>query len=343
MKRGALPPAYLALILGATACQRPDPGADTVEITIPPRATWNATLDTLTARGIVRSRLLFDIVGRVRKVPANLKTGTYEIRPHERYAVIIDVLTTGRGRELRLVVPEGLMLSEIAAIVERTLAIPRDSFEAAARDRELLAAFGIPAPTLEGYLYPETYHVPDGIDARRLVRLMIDEFESQWEPSWANRLETLDLTRHQLVTFASIVEGEVRVPEDRPFVSAVYHNRLRIGMPLQADPTVIYALGTRRRLFERDYRIEHPYNTYRIPGLPPGPIGSPGRASIEAALYPGDAPYLFFVAQPDGKHIFSRTLAEHNRARAQVREMQRAPSRRPAAAAGQPREDPARQ
>lgn len=343
MNRGALSTAGLALVLGAVACQRPDPGAATVEITIPPRATWSATLDTLTARGIVRSRLLFDIVGRARKVPANLKTGTYEIRPHERYAVIIDVLTTGRGRERRLVVPEGLMLTEIAAIVERTLAIPRDSFVAAARDTELLATVGVPAATLEGYLYPETYHVPDGIDARRLVRLMVEEFESQWEPSWATRLDSLGLTRHQLVTFASIVEGEVRVPADRPFVSAVYHNRLRIGMPLQADPTVIYALGTRRRLFERDYRIEHPYNTYRIPGLPPGPIGSPGRASIEAALYPGDAPYLFFVAQPDGKHIFSRTLAEHNRARALVREMQRAPSRRPAEAAGQPRGDPARQ
>jgi len=343
MTRRALIVTGITLVLGAGACQRPDPDTATIEITIPPRATWSATLDTLTARGVVRSRLLFDIVGRLRKVPANLKTGTYEIRPHERYAVIIDVLTTGRGRERRLVVPEGLMLGETAAIVERALAIPRDSFLAAARDTELLASFGIPAPTFEGYLYPETYYVPDGINAHRLVRLMAEEFESQWEPSWTPRLDTLGLTRHQLVTFASIVEGEVRVPEDRPFVSAVYHNRLRIGMPLQADPTVIYALGRRRRLFERDYRIDHPYNTYRIRGLPPGPIGSPGRASIKAALYPGNAPYLFFVAQPDGKHIFSRTLAEHNRARAVVREMQRAPRRPPAGVAGQPPGDQARQ
>lgn len=326
----------IALALSATACQRPDPNADTVEVTIPPGATWSATLDTLTSRGVVRSRLLFDIVGRIRHVPANLKTGTYEIRPHERYGVIIDVLTTGRGRERRLVVPEGLMLAETAATVERALAIPRDSFLAAARDSTLLATYRVPAASLEGYLYPETYHVPDGIDARRLVRLMLDEFETQWDPGWTARLDELDLTRHEAVTFASIIEGEVRVAVDRPFVSAVYHNRLRIGMPLQADPTVIYALGTRRRLFERDYRVDHPYNTYRIRGLPPGPIGSPGRASIQAALYPGDAPYLFFVAQPDGKHIFSRTLAEHNRARALVRGMRQAPRRPPSEAAGQP-------
>jgi UPF0755 protein len=306
----------------------------TVEVTIPPGATWRATLDTLTSRGVVRSRLLFDIAGRLRDVPANLKTGTYEMRPGERYGVIFETLTTGRGREVRLVIPEGLMLAETADVVEGSLGIPRDSFLAAAQDPALLAEHGITASSLEGYLYPETYHLPEGIDARRLVRLLVEEFTAQWDSEWTARLDTLGFTRHEAVTLASIIEGEVRHAGDRPFVSAVYHNRMQIGWRLQADPTVIYALGTRRRLFERDYQIEHPYNTYRIPRLPPGPIGSPGRASIEAALYPGDAPYLFFVAQPDGKHIFSRTLAEHSRARARVRAMRRAPSPPPGGASG---------
>jgi UPF0755 protein len=140
---------------------------------------------------------------------------------------------------------------------------------------------------------------------------MVTEFEAHWRPEWTARLDSLRINRHQAVTLASIIEGEVRYAPDRPFVSSVYHNRLKRGMRLQADPTVIYALGRRRRLFEKDYLRRSPYNTYLIDGLPPGPIGQPAEASMYAALYPARSDFIFFVAQPDGKHIFSRTLREH--------------------------------
>ena len=149
---------------------------------------------------------------------------------------------------------------------------------------------------------------------------MLDHFESQWQSAWDARLDSLGLSRDELVTLASIIEGEVRDPRDRYYVSSVYHNRLRRGMRLEADPTVIYALGRRRRLFIRDYQTPSRYNTYLIDGLPPHPIGQPSAASLEAALYPASSDFLFFVAGPEGKHIFSRTYNEHLAAVRQVRE-----------------------
>jgi UPF0755 protein len=140
---------------------------------------------------------------------------------------------------------------------------------------------------------------------------MVAEFEDQWRPEWNARLEELGMSRDEIVTLASIIEGEARHSGDRPYVSSVYHNRLDRGMRLQADPTVIYALGRRRRLFERDYELSSRYNTYRIDGLPPHPIGQPSAASIEAALYPRRTNFLYFVAGEDGKHVFSRTYSDH--------------------------------
>jgi UPF0755 protein len=151
--------------------------------------------------------------------------------------------------------------------------------------------------------------------ARDLVRIMTREFVAEWQPAWDARLDTLHLTRHQLVTLASIIEAEVRYDPDRAYVSAVYHNRLTRGMKLEADPTVIYAYGRRlKRVWDKNLRVASPYNTYLHAGLPPGPIVEPGRASLTAALYPAAVPFLYFVAQPDGKHIFSVTMAEHEAA-----------------------------
>jgi UPF0755 protein len=188
---------------------------------------------------------------------------------------------------------------------------------------------GFPARSFEGFLRPETYAVPVGIPATELVRLMVEEFKRAWVPAWTARLDTLRMTQLELVTLASIIEGEARVDAERETIAGVYRNRLRIGMALQADPTVQYAItlltGKRRpRLYEKDYLIQSPYNTYLHPGLPPGPVDSPSRRSIEAALHPADVPFLYFVARPDGRHIFSRTYDEHLRAVARVRRMERA-------------------
>jgi len=172
---------------------------------------------------------------------------------------------------------------------------------------------------------PTTYTVRVRIGAGELVRLMTDQFIAHWVPEWETRLDTLHMTRQQLVTLASIVQAEVRYAPDAEYVSAVYHNRLRKGMRLEADPTVIYAYGRRlSRVYEKNLRIRSPYNTYLVPGLPPGPISQPDSASIAAALYPARVPFLFFVAQPDGKHIFSVTYREHQAAIVAVRRMRTA-------------------
>lgn len=299
----------------------------TVTVTIPRGATFDAAVESLAAHHLVAANGLFRTYARLRGLPGGLKSGTYALPANAGWGRIVTTLKAGRGAEVRWTVPEGLTLGEVADLAEARLKIPSDSFLAAARDTARLGELGIAgaAQTVEGYLYPTTYVLPVGIGAHDLVQVMVREFQAQWKPAWEGRLDTLGMTRQQLVTLASIVEAEVRYDPDRDYVSAVYHNRLRIGMPLQADPTVIYAYGRRlRRVWEKNLRIRSPYNTYLHPGLPPGPIGQPGSESLAAALYPQPVRYLYFVAQPDGKHIFSDTYAQHLAAIRTVKALQRA-------------------
>jgi UPF0755 protein len=313
----------LACHAPAPPCAGPAASARCVTVTIPRGASFADALDSLAASGVVRSRTLFSIYARARGLPAALKSGVYRLPPAARYADVVRALRVGRGVEVRFAVPEGLMLFEVAALAAAHLGVPADSFRAAAGDRDVLAELALDgtAPSAEGYLFPTTYHLPVGVGARELVRVMTRAFRDHWRPEWDARAAELDLTRHQVVTLASIIEAEVRRPADREYVSAVYHNRLRRGMPLQADPTVIYAHGRRLpRVWEKDLRVRSPYNTYLHTGLPPGPISQPAAASIEAALYPKQVPYLYFVAQPDGQHVFSTTYAQHLEAIRKVRQ-----------------------
>ena len=290
-----------------------------MRVTIPRGATLVAVADTLEARGVIRSPQIFRFHSRLTGRQRSIRAGTYDFPTQTSARRALRILLRGRLAERRVVLPEGLMLTEVAEMVRQQLGVPADSFLAAARDSALLATFGISAPSAEGYLYPSTYLAPVGASARDIVSQQLNEFRGRWRPSWDGRLDSLGMTRHQAVVLASIIEGEARYGPDRPYVSSVYHNRLRHGMRLQADPTVIYALGRRRRLYEKDYRFASRYNTYLIDGLPPGPIGQPSAASIEAALYPVKTDFLYLVARPDGKHIFSRTLREHLRASAEIR------------------------
>jgi UPF0755 protein len=227
-------------------------------------------------------------------------------------------------------VPEGLALTAILPLLERQLELSRDSLGAAVRDSALRAELGVPTRTLEGYLFPDTYSFPAGTSARDVVEAMVRRFEQAWQDDWDGRLAEIGMTRHEIVTLASIVEKEARLAEERPVIAAVYRNRLRIGMALQADPTVQYALGGHRaRVLYKDLEVESPYNTYRYPGLPPGPIASPGAASLEAALHPADVRYLYFVAHPDGHHEFRETFGQHEQA---VIAMRRERARQEAAA-----------
>lgn len=306
-----------ALALGA--CAAPPPSGEPVRITIPRGATLGAVADTLHAYQIIESPRWFRFYATVRRRDRAIQAGVYDFHRHRPASEVLTALVSGRAAFQRLVIPEGLMLTEAAVEVDRQLGVAAESLLAAARDSVIIARMAPGAPSLEGYLYPSTYFIPVPPDARAIVAQMVREFENRWEPTWTARLDTLGLTRAQIVTLASIIEGEVRHDDDRAYVSSVYHNRLRAGWRLQADPTVIYALGRRRRLYERDYLTSSPYNTYLNDGLPPGPIGQPSAASLAAALYPATTDFFFLVAQADGHHIFSRTLAEHRAAVARVR------------------------
>ncbi len=285
-----------------------------ITVTIPRGADLDEAIDTLVARRVLPASGPFRVYARSRGLAGSLKSGVYVFPEGAGWQHIVAALSSGRGVEVRFTVREGLTAAEVAEVAQRQLKIPVDSFLAATRDRAALleAALDPVDGWLEGYLFPTTYTVPVGLGARDLTRVMAREFETRWRPEWDRRLDSMRMTRHQLVTLASIIEGEVRYAPDREYVSAVYHNRLKRGMALQADPTILYAHGRRLpRVWEKHLQIKSPYNTYRNRGLPPGPIGQPGEASIQAALYPKSVGYLYFVAQPDGKHVFSETYSQH--------------------------------
>jgi len=313
------------LLLVAAACT-PEPGPP-VRVTIPRGSSFSAVRDTLSHNGLLGSAAWFHLLARVLGVDRIIKPGVYEMTPGTSAWNLLDILIRGEVVMVRFTVPEGLRLREIAALAEERLAIPVDSFLRAASDPVLLARLGPALGSAEGYLAPETYTLPALTTAPELVEAMADQFLAGWDPTWDDSVQARGLTRHEAVTLASIVEGEARTEEERPLIARVYLNRLRIGMPLQADPTIQYALAESRgsrtsRVLYQDLEVDSPYNTYRSPGLPPGPIGAPGRRSLEAVMAPADGPWLYFVASGDGKHSFSRSYRDHLRAVAKTRRAQ---------------------
>lgn len=305
-----------AAALAACAEPGPAPGAAVERVRVPAGATVAAVAESLHAHGIIGSPLRFRVTARLRRLDRSLQAGVYEFSRGERTGVVLEALASGRTAAQRFTAPEGVTLAELAALAEDRLGLPAESVSVAARR---LAAAGVledAGPALEGFLLPETYTLPVDVTAEMLVRAMADGFRNAWRTEWDRRLDTLGMTRREVVTLASIIEGEARVGGERATIAGVYHNRLRRRMPLQADPTVQYAIqlasGERKpRLYLKDYRFPSPYNTYLHPGLPPGPISSPGLASIVAALYPADVPWLYFVARGDGRHVFSATYRDH--------------------------------
>ncbi len=328
----------LALLWRLDASDATD--GEPVRVLVPSGASFRDAADSLGAVGLIRTPRLFAWYARLQGRDRTIRAGTYELRPGTPWSALIDALHTGRGVVASVTIPEGWMLRQMLPLLARALDIPRDSLEAAIRDSTLRARVGTPTETLEGYLFPDTYTFPLGTTARQVVAAMVARFERAWRPEWDARLASLGRTRHEVVTLASIVEREVRLAEERPVVAAVYWNRLRIGMPLQADPTVIYALGRSvSRVLYADLEIRSPYNTYRNAGLPPGPIAAPGTAALDATVHPAQVPYRYFVAHPNGHHEFRTTYREHLDAIREVRARARADSVRRAQAS--PPSDPA--
>jgi len=286
-------------------------------VDIPPGEGTRAIGQRLSDAGVVRDALTFRLALKVSGNARGLKAGEYRFDRPMSMLEVIDKIARGDVDVLSVTFPEGLTIAEMAAIFEARGFGAASTFISAAHDASAIQALDPAARDLEGYLFPDTYSLPRRAPASRAVRAMVERFQQVVTPEVRAAAEARGLTVRQLVTLASIVEKETARADERPLVAAVYSNRLKLGMGLQSDPTVIYALqrgGTfSGNLHRDDLRIDSPYNTYRYPGLPPGPIAAPGKASLEAAAKPAEVDYLYFVSRNDGSHEFGRTLDEHNR------------------------------
>ncbi len=299
-----------------------------LRVNIPSGASFRQATDSLHSVGLVQFPKVFRAYAKLTGRDRDIKAGTYVLEGSLSWDEMLDALTRGEGIEAKVTIPEGYAVKDIVPLLARELELSEDSVAAAVRDTSLRRELNIPTGTLEGYLFPDTYRFVHGTSARQAVREMVQRFLQVWEPAWDERLQEMAMSRHDIVTLASIIEKEARLAEERPVIAAVYHNRLRAQMPLQADPTVQYARGEHtERVLYRDLEIDSPYNTYKHRGLPPGPIASPGKASLEAALHPAQVSYMYFVAHPDGHHEFRDTFREHVEARQDIRRQGRRSNR----------------
>lgn len=267
---------------------------------------------------LIKNRHIFLLGYRIFFPAQSLRAGEYSIDRPLSSREILTLLIEGRVILYPITIPEGLTRLEIADHIQTEYAVDKDSFLKASGNPGSIVSMDAKAPNLEGYLFPETYHFPKNTSARSMVDAMVDQFISVFDLEWRQRAKNLGFSIREIVILASLIEEETSHPEERTLVSATFHNRLRIGMKLDCDPTIIYALKQDNaytgRLRYRDLKLDSPYNTYIYPGLPPGPICNPGRESLKAALYPADEDYLYFVSKNDGSHQFSRTFREHQNA-----------------------------
>lgn len=285
-------------------------------VDLPPGANTRTIGAKLVQAGVVRDNVTFRVALWRTGVSRQLKAGEYRFDEPVSALDVVRKIARGEVYLRPITFPEGLMIDDMAALFEAHGFGTAASFRAAASDRSLIADLDPQARDLEGYLFPETYALTRRTSASDVVRMMVRRFHQVFAPL-RDEATAEGMSVRQVVTLASIVEKETGKPDERPLVAAVYWNRLRIGMGLQCDPTVIYALRRAGRysgnLTRDNLSWDSPYNTYLHAGLPPGPIAAPGRASLEAAVHPAAADYLYFVSRNDGSHVFARTLEEHNR------------------------------
>ena len=270
--------------------------------------------------GVIRYPLLFTLWARITGSDKRIKAGRYEFRVPSRIRDVLRKMVRGEVLNIRVTIPEGVTICEVAQRFQYKAGMDSAEFMNLVRDSSLISSFGLNAPSLEGLLFPDTYFVFDSIPAIRVIELMTRRFFNVFDSSMQRRMEEIGFTLNQIVTLASIIQLEVKVKEELPLVSSVYHNRLAKGRRLESCPTILFLLPERRdRVFYADLLIDSPYNTYIHTGLPPGAICNPGKEALLAALYPAETDYLYFVAKGDGTHIFSRTYREHTAAKRDLR------------------------
>lgn len=288
-----------------------------VFVDIPQGSSVSAIADRLAAAGVVSHPLIFRVAARMSGAERSLQAGEYRFAEPATPAQVVQRLARGDVYTRAVTFREGLTIWDMAEVFEAAGLGVAEDFLREARDPARIQSLDPDARSLEGYLFPDTYRLPRSAGAAGMVDAMIAGFLRAFDNELRAAAAARGMSVREVVTIASLVEKETAVGSERPIVSAVYQNRLRIGMGLQCDPTVIYALRLANRwngnLTRENLRIDSPYNTYRYAGLPPGPIAAPGRASIEAAIRPSADKYLYFVSRNDGTHVFAETLTEHNR------------------------------
>jgi UPF0755 protein len=296
--------------------QRPDGKNREVQLlTIAPGMGLGSASRLLHEQGIISHPFKFSLLARIKGHDKSVMAGQYQLSGAMPPQAILDTLVAGKVFLHHLTVPEGFTLAQIADAVQKAGLCPNAEFLAKSKDPALLAALEVKAASLEGYLFPDTYFFPGDVSCEKILRTMGDHFSTRFSDEWKKRAANLGYSVHQIVTLASIIEKETGAPGERALIASVFHNRLKKGMRLESDPTVIYGIEnfegniTRRHLSQST-----PYNTYKIKGLPPGPIASPGMAAIQAALYPANTPYLYFVSKKDGTHHFSTNIQDHIKA-----------------------------
>lgn len=294
-------------------------------IIIPQGVSTKTIGDTLRTRGLVSNPTIFVWTARIMGYSSRLRAGEHTISHPMNIVELIRELAKGGSFDITITVPEGFTIYDIAQLLDDKMGIDTLRFYSVVRDRYLLDSLGIKAPSMEGFLYPETYRLPKNLTAKEIVLVMFRQFDEIWQNKIAHLADSSGMSREKIVILASIVEAEAHTASERPIIASVYLNRLKRRMLLQADPTTMYAIrkfDTPLTLADLD-TTSSPYNTYYAAGLPPGAICNPGLPSLEAVLHPATTDYLYFVARRNGTHIFSKTLKEHHRAIQRVREGKR--------------------
>lgn len=282
-------------------------------LTVPAGQGFGATTAELVRAGVIDKPHRFRWVARLYGYDRNVKAGEYRLSAAMTPVQVLRQLVSGKVFLHRLTVPEGSTCRQIGALVAAAGIASASRFDKLARDQAFVHQLGLPGKTFEGYLFPDTYFFPKGASAREIIKTMVRKFQSVITPRWRARAAKLKMSIEQVTTLASMIEKETGLPAERALVSSVFHNRLKRGMRLASDPTVIYGLSHfNGDLTRADLKTKTPYNTYLIKGLPPGPIANPGRAALKAALYPKHTDYLYFVAKGNGSHQFSTNLAAHD-------------------------------
>lgn len=284
-------------------------------VIVSPGQGFRTIVKNLSIAGVLEHPLKFRIYARLKGYDKTIQAGEYLLSGAMSPVVILQRLVDGRIRLHKVTIPEGFTQKQVAAALASAGLTTEAEFLQKATDPSLLASQGIDADSFEGYLYPETYFFPLSISPEKIIWTMVRRLREQIRPEWRERAEKLGLSIHEVITLASMIEKETGTASERPVISSVFHNRMEKGMRLECDPTVIYGIKDfDGNLTRKHLRTPSPYNTYTNHGLPPAPIANPGAESIEAALYPAETDYLFFVSKGDRTHQFTRTLSDHNRA-----------------------------